>query len=172
MIVQPSVTQPLTPAQFLAPPASAPVVPRVAPSAWASAEWRSPGSRRPEYRVRQDGLGSRAGRWIAGSFALAWIVCPLVEPLPSGDLPYPMWQVPVDVATFASIVAAVVVLWRGGRRGALLGAVAGVFMLLETAMCPIAGHTTVGWWTWAQTGLSLFVLGTSAALLARQSPSA
>ena len=39
-------------------------------------------------------------------------------------------------------------------------------------MCPLAGHTTVGWWTWAQTGLSLFVLATSTVLLARQSPSA
>ena len=122
--------------------------------------------------MRKDGLSGRAGRWIAGSFALAWILCPLLEPLPSGDLPYPLWQVPIDLATFGSAVAAVVVLWRGGRRGALLGAVAGALMLLETAMCPIAGHTAVGWWTWAQTGLSLFVLGTSAVLLSRENPAA
>jgi hypothetical protein len=103
---------------------------------------------------------------------VAWILCPLVEPLPSADLPYPLWQLPIDLATLGSMVAAVIVLWRGGRLGALLGFVAGVFMLLETAMCPIAGHTTVGWWTWTQTGLSLLVLGASAALLARQDPPA
>jgi hypothetical protein len=123
-------------------------------------------------RERSDGLTAFAGRLIAGLFAAAWILCPLVEPLPSADLPYPLWQLPIDLATLGSMIAAVVVLWRGGRPGALLGFAAGVFMLLETAMCPIAGHTTVGWWTWAQTGLSLLVLGVSAGLLARQDPRA
>jgi hypothetical protein len=122
--------------------------------------------------MRHDGVSARAGHWIAGSFALAWILCPLVEPLPTGDLRYPLWQLPIDLATLGSMVAAVVVLWRGGRRGPLLGAVAGAFMLLETAMCPVAGHTTVGWWTWTQTVLSLLVLGTSAVLLARQDTTA
>jgi len=133
-----------------------------------AAGWRVPDVRTGEVlRTRRDGLSARAGRWLAGSFAVAWILCPVVEPLPTGDVPYPLWQLPIDLATVVSIVAAVVVLWRGGRLGALLGAAAGVFMLLETAMCPIAGHTTVGWWTWAQTGLSLFVLGASAVLLSR-----
>jgi hypothetical protein len=143
-----------------------------------AAPWSSPGRSAPPpapwtgVRARSDGLSQLAGRLIAGSFAVAWILCPLVEPLPTDDLPYPLWQLPIDLATLGSMVAAVVVLWRGGRLGALLGAVAGVFMLLETAMCPIAGHTTVGWWTWAQTGLSLFVLGTGVVLLARQDPPA
>ena len=79
---------------------------------------------------------------------------------------YPLWQLPIDPAV-ASIVAAVVVLWRGGRHGARLGIAAGVLMAVETVICPIAGHTRLGWWTWAQTGLSLFVLGTRGAVLAR-----
>jgi hypothetical protein len=118
--------------------------------------------------VRQDGLGQRTGRLLAGAFAVAWILCPAVEPMPTHDMPWPLWQVPIDLATFASIVAAVIVLWRGGRNGARLGAFAGVMMAVETAICPIAGHTPVGWWTWAQTGLSLFVLVTSAVLMARR----
>jgi len=169
-VTLPSVAQPPAPLQYAAPPA--PVAPPVPPTTWSSPEWRTPGSRRPEHRERHDGLSARAGRWTAGSFALAWILCPLVEPLPTNDLPYPLWQLPIDLATVISIITAVVVLWRGGRLGPLLGAVAGAFMLLETAMCPIAGHTPVGWWTWAQTGLSLVVLGTSAVLLSRQNPTA
>jgi hypothetical protein len=39
-------------------------------------------------------------------------------------------------------------------------------MAVETIICPIAGHTTVCWWTWAQAGLSLFALGASAVLMA------
>jgi hypothetical protein len=56
--------------------------------------------------------------------------------------------VPIDLATFVPIVAAVVghVPHRGAHHGR--------------------------WWTWPQTGLSLFVLATSTVLLARQSPSA
>lgn len=104
---------------------------------------------------------------VAAAFAVAWILCPIVEPMPTGHEPaYPLWQLPIDLATLASIVAAVVVLWRGGRSGARLGAVAGVMMAVQTILCPIAGHTPVGWWTWAQTGLSLFVIGASAALMA------
>jgi hypothetical protein len=158
-------------------PSAPPAAPeRVAgpPAAWSSPEWRAPDARPgTAARPRRDGLSQRTGRLIAGAFAVAWILCPTIEPLPSGALPdYPLWQLPIDLATFASIVAAVVVLWRGGRLGALLGAVAGAFMLLETAMCPIAGHTTVGWWTWTQTVLSLLVLGASAVLLARQTETA
>jgi hypothetical protein len=120
---------------------------------------------------RPDGLSREAGRVIAAAFGIAWILCPTVEPMPTGHLPdYPLWQLPIDVAAVVSIVAAVVVLWRGGRNGALLGAAAGALMAVETMICPIAGHTPVGWWTWAQTGLSLFVLGTSAALTARRGP--
>jgi len=167
---------------WAAPPAHAtPPAPTPAPQPAAvesPGPWSPPGRSGPPpapwtgVRARSDGLTPFVGRLIAGSFAVAWILCPLVEPLPADDLPYPMWQLPIDLATVGSIVVAVVVLWRGGRLGALLGAAAGVFMLLETAMCPIAGHTTVGWWTWAQTGLSLVVLGVSAALLARQDTTA
>jgi hypothetical protein len=150
-----------------APPAAVPA------ASWPAPEERAPQGHRAAAHVRQDGLRARTGRLIAGAFAVAWILCPTVEPLPSGPLPdYPLWQLPIDLATVGSIVAAVIVLWRGGRLGALLGAVAGAFMLLETAMCPIAGHTPVGWWTWTQTVLSLLVLGTSAALLARQDTTA
>jgi hypothetical protein len=117
---------------------------------------------------RPDGLTRNTGRLLAAAFGIAWILCPAVEPMPSGHVPdYPLWQLPIDLAAVASIVAAVVVLWRGGRHGARLGVAAGVLMAVETIICPIAGHTPVGWWTWTQTGLSLFVLCTSAAVLAR-----
>jgi len=117
---------------------------------------------------RPDGLDRGTGRLIAATFGIAWILCPALEPMPTGHVPdYPMWQLPLDLAAVASILAAVIVLWRGGRLGARLGAAAGVLMAVQTIVCPIAGHSPVGWWTWAQTGLSLFVLGTSAALMAR-----
>jgi hypothetical protein len=118
--------------------------------------------------VRQDGLTQRTGQLVAGAFALAWILCPTVEPLPDGPSPdYPIVLVPVDIAALVSIVAAVVVLWRGGRNGARLGVIAGVLMAVETVLCPVTGHHVMGWWTWAQAALSLFVLGTSAALMPR-----
>ncbi len=156
-----------------APEIATPVVPAPAAEAgtqpWSATGWRVPDASRGSGPRRDDGLGRRTGRLIAGAFALAWILCPSIEPMPSGPMPdYPMWQLPIDLATVGSIVAAVVVLWRGGRSGPRLGLVAGAFMLLETALCPIAGHTTVGWWTWTQTGLSLFVLATSAVLMARR----
>jgi hypothetical protein len=105
---------------------------------------------------------------LAAAFGVAWILCPAIEPLPTMDMPYPLWQLPFDVGTLASIVVAVVALWRGARSSARLGAVAGIFMALETTICPLAGHTPVGWWTWVQAGLSLAVMGTSAALMARR----
>jgi hypothetical protein len=117
---------------------------------------------------RPDGLSRNAGRLLAATFGIAWILCPAIEPIPTGPIAdYPLWQLPIDLAAVASIVAAAVVLWRGGRNGPRLGAAAGVLMAVETIICPLAGHTPLGWWTWAQTGLSLFVLGTSAALMAR-----
>ena len=41
-------------------------------------------------------------------------------------------------------------------------------MAVETIVCPFAGHTPVGWWTWVQTGLSLSVLGAGVVLRQRQ----
>jgi hypothetical protein len=95
------------------------------------------------------------------------VLCPAVEPMPTHDMPYPLWQLPFDLGTLVSIVVAVVAMWRGVRNSARLGAIAGIFMALETIICPLAGHTPVGWWTWTQAALSLFVMGTSAVLLAR-----
>ena len=156
-----SATPPVTAAPAPA-AASAPAVPRMqAP--------RPQASRPPT--PRPDGLSRAAGRGLAAAFGVAWILCPAIEPTPTGTLSdYPLWQLPIDVAAVVSIVAAVVVLWRGGRNGALLGAVAGALMAVETVIRPLAGHTPVGWWTWVQTGLTLFVLGTSAALMARRGP--
>ena len=122
----------------------------------------------PPRAPRPDGLGWDTGRLIAGSFGIAFVVATLLEPMSDGPLPdYPLWQLPIDLAALAAIVAAVVVLWRGGRNGARLGAAAGVLMAVLTIICPLAGHSAVGWWTWAQVGLSLYVMGTSAVLMAR-----
>ena len=167
-------------------PVTAPVTAAPAPAQVPSAPERPIGSRPPAPPLREgllartrppgprpDGLSRNAGRRAAVAFAIAFVLCPAIEPMPSGPMPdYPLWQLPIDLAAITSIVAAVAVLWRGGRNGPRLGAAAGVLMAVETAICPIAGHTTVGWWTWTQTALSLFVLGTSAVLMkvsARQS---
>ncbi len=148
-----------------APVPAPPVVPTVAPPLPADmAPWNRPQAERPP---RADGLSTETGRLLAAAFGIAWLLCPVVEPLPSVDVHYPLWQLPIELAAVASIVAAVVVLWRGGRNGPRLGVAAGVLMAVMTVICPLAGHTPVGWWTWVQTGLSLFVLGTSAALMAR-----
>jgi hypothetical protein len=117
---------------------------------------------------RRDGLRQSTGRLLAGAFGVAWILCPAIEPMsPGEDVHYPLWQLPIDLAALAAIVAAVVALWRGSRNSARLGMAAGVMMAVETIVCPLAGHTPVGWWTWVQTGLSLFVMTTSAALYRR-----
>jgi hypothetical protein len=103
---------------------------------------------------------------------VSWILCPAVEPIPDGSFAhYPLWQLPIDLAALATIVAAVTALWRGSRHSARLGTAAGVLMAVETIVCPLAGHSPLGWWTWAQTGLSLFVLCTSVALIGRRSAS-
>lgn len=128
------------------------------------APWNLP---RPPRAPRPDGLGWDTGRLVAASFGIAFVVAPALEPIPDGPLPdYPLWQLPIDLAALAAIVAAVVVLWRGGRNGARLGAVAGVLMAVLTIICPLAGHSPVGWWTWAQAVLSLYVMSTSAVLMA------
>jgi hypothetical protein len=153
-----------------APVPAPPVVPAVArPSAPPlpadTAPWHRPQADRAP---RADGLSRDAGRSLAAAFGVAFVLAPAVEPMPAEPMPdFPLWQLPIELAALAAIVAAVVVLWRGGRNGARLGVAAGVLMAVLTIVCPLAGHSTVGWWTWVQTGLSLFVLGTSAALMAR-----
>jgi peptidoglycan/LPS O-acetylase OafA/YrhL len=139
-----------------------PVGPRpAAPPSQHQQAWTQP--RAP----RRDGLSRDTGRLLAVAFGTAFVLAPVVEPTPAVPMPeFPLWQLPIELAGLAAIVAAVVVLWRGGRNGARLGAAAGVLMAALTIICPLAGHSTVGWWTWVQTGLSLFVLGTSAALMA------
>ncbi len=107
------------------------------------------------------------GRPFAIAFAVAWVLCPMVEPMPADDMAYPLWQLPLDLGTVASIVLAVVALWRGSRHAPTLGIAAGVFMALMTITCPLAGHGPVGWWTWVQAAMSLFVLFTSMALVSR-----
>ena len=63
---------------------------------WSVTGWRVPDASRTAGRLRQDGLSDRTGRLIAGAFALAWILCPSVEPMPRGPVPdYPLWQVPI-----------------------------------------------------------------------------
>jgi hypothetical protein len=70
------------------------------------------------------------------------------------------------------MVAACVALWRDSRRAWALGVVAGLGMAVGTVICPGTGHHLVGWYTWVQAGLSLFVLLASAGppALAARSP--
>jgi hypothetical protein len=153
-------------------PSPSPVAPPAAPQSpvpAASVPLQPPVRQAPP--TRQDGLSETTGHALAVAFAIAWILCPAVEPMPTMDMPYPLWQLPFDLGTLVSIVVAVVALWRGVRNSARLGAVAGIFMALETIICPLAGHTPVGWWTWVQAVLSLSVMGTGAALMARRGAS-
>ncbi|SOE02729.1 hypothetical protein [Blastococcus haudaquaticus] len=127
-----------------------------------AAPWNLPAQRRPA--LRADGLGRDSGRLLAIGFALAWILCPAIEPMPTHHVDYPLWQLPIELAALGTIVAAVVALWRGNRNSARYGLAAGALMAVMTMVCPLAGHTPVGWWTWVQTGLSLAVMATSAVL--------
>ena len=125
-------------------------------------------SRRPSPAGAQvplaHGLRRTEGRVLAGALALAWLLCPVIEPMPSHDVDYPLWQLPIELAAVGSIVAAVVALWRGSRHSARLTLAAGALMAVMTMICPLAGHTPVGWWTWVQTGLSLGVIAVGVAL--------
>ena len=153
---EPAASRP-APAPLPHPPLPRPPVLHPAPVA----PWNLP---KPPPQPREDGLGRDAGRLLAGAFAVAWILCPAVEPMPAHDMDYPLWQLPIDLAALATIVVAVVALWRGSRNSAWLGMAAGVLMAVETVTCTLAGHTPVGWWTWVQAGLSLAVMATSAVL--------
>lgn len=108
--------------------------------------------------------GSDVDRALALGVAAAWIGCLLVEPIPEGDVHIPLWQFPIEFAALGSIVAAVVALWRGSRYAPRLGVIAGALMAVVTMACLFAGHSSVGWWTWVQAGLSLAVMATGAAL--------
>ncbi|WP_166534398.1 7TM diverse intracellular signaling domain-containing protein [Blastococcus xanthinilyticus] len=120
-------------------------------------------------RTAPDGRPGRAlEQVLAGAFALAWLTCPLVEPMPAHDMAYPLWQLPFDIAAVVTIVLAVAALWRGSRYAARFGIAAAGCMAVMTILCPLAGHTPVGWWTWVQTGMSLFVLGASTVLATRR----
>ncbi|TFV50278.1 hypothetical protein [Blastococcus sp. TF02A-35] len=149
---------PVEPAAAVVPPAAATgpaEVAGVATYASAPPHWPAPPARSGRTTGQQA---------LAVAFALAWIACPAVEPMPTGEVHYALWQLPIDLAAVGSIVAAVVALWRGSRYAARLGLVAGALMAVMTIICPLAGHTPVGWWTWVQAGLSLFVMASSAAL--------
>lgn len=158
---QPTTAEPTVPQSSPAllphPPLPQPPAPHLA----SVAPWNLPA---PPPPPRLDGLGRDAGRLLAGAFAIAWVLCPAVEPLPAHDMDYPLWQLPIEIAALGTIIAAVVALWRGNRNSARYGLAAGVLMAVMTMVCPLAGHTPVGWWTWVQTGLSLAVMATSAVL--------
>ncbi|WP_147251533.1 hypothetical protein [Blastococcus sp. TBT05-19] len=119
-------------------------------------QWTAPPRRRPS---------GTAGKVLAVVFAVAWLTCPMVEPMPVGDVHYPLWQLPIDLATLATIVGAVATLWRGSPRAPHHGIAAGVMMAVMTMVCPLAGHGPTGWWTWVQAAMSLFVILTSVALV-------
>lgn len=145
----------------------------VPPSTPAAAPVAVPRSHRAPVAARRPlagmprGAGPVHGRPLAIAFAVAWLVCPVVEPMPADDMAYPLWQLPLDLGTVGSIVLAVGALWRGSRHAPRLGIAAGVFMAVMTMVCPLAGHGPVGWWTWVQAAMSLFVLLGSAALVSR-----
>jgi hypothetical protein len=103
------------------------------------------------------------------AFAAAWITCPIIEPYPDGPEPeYQLWLLPIDLAALATIVAAVVAVWRGSRHAGRLSVAAGVLMAVETVICPGIGHHLMGPFLWVQTGLSAFVLLSGAVLMARE----
>ncbi|WP_155858698.1 hypothetical protein [Candidatus Blastococcus massiliensis] len=116
----------------------------------------------PHRRTGRDG-----NRALAIGFAVVCLAGPFVEPMPTGDIHIPLWQIPIELATFASIVAATIALWRASRHAPRLVLAAGALLAVMTMVCPLAGHTPVGWWTWVQAGLSLAVMATGAALYRR-----
>ena len=150
-------------------PPSTPAAPAEGPTARGPRSHRAPVTPwRPLARTpRRSSPGPVHGRPLAVAFAVAWLLCPVVEPLPEHEMAYPLWQLPLDLGTIGSIGLAVVALWRGSRHAPRLGIAAGVFMAVMTMVCPLAGHNPVGWWTWVQAAMSLFVLLTSAALVSR-----
>jgi hypothetical protein len=150
-------------------PPSTPPAPAAAPTARGPLSHRAPVTRGgPTSRApRGVSPGPVYGRPLAIAFAVAWLLCPAVEPLPEHEMAYPLWQLPLDLGTVGSIVLAVTALWRGSRHAPRLGIAAGVFMAVMTMVCPLAGHGPVGWWTWVQAAMSLFVLLTSATLVSR-----
>ncbi|RBY95654.1 hypothetical protein DQ237_14170 [Blastococcus sp. TF02-8] len=146
--------------------------PAVPPQQWSSTpqwqqpqQWAPPPAHWTPPPVRPTGTVTE--KVLAVLFGLAWLTCPVIEPMPADDMAYPLWQAPIDIAAVVSIVAAGVALWRGNRHAAWLSVTAGVLMAVETVVCVLAGHTPVGWWTWVQSGLSLFVLAGGVGLHAR-----
>jgi hypothetical protein len=119
----------------------------------------------PEGSPPRRPLAENARQLLAVLFVAAWVTCVLIEPTPDGPDPeYPLWMLPVDLSSLATLVAAAVLLWRAHRYTAPVGVAAGLLMCLETVLCPGIGHHMIGSFLWVQTALSLFVLFTSAAL--------
>ena len=156
-----SEVSPLRPTEVMTTPV--PPRPVAPPPVWPAlpkpTEVARPGGRR---------LGRALRQLLAVAFAAAWITCPIIEPYPDGPEPeYQLWLLPIDLAALATIVAAVVAVWRGSRHAGRLSVAAGVLMAVETVICPGIGHHLMGSFLWVQAGLSLFVLLTSAALVVR-----
>jgi hypothetical protein len=113
-------------------------------------------------------LGLQAARRVALiSFATFWATV-FIEPAPTGTQPVMLWW--AEALSLGSLVllAASWIQLAAGRRGGLSsGFVGGAGLLGLTATCPLMDHHEIATWWFVQLGVSLLIMGMSAALLRR-----
>jgi hypothetical protein len=100
---------------------------------------------------------------------LALVVSIAIEPAPAN----PEAAVPVIVSLaslgfFTALVATAVAAGNRHPSAAVAGVVTGLIALAFTVTCPVSGHHTIGAWWFGQLGLTLAMLGASAAALGRR----
>ena len=101
------------------------------PDAWSSA-WTAEDDRL--LATRPLPRGRRAMRLLAVAFALAFVTCVAIEPVPNGPEPAaPWWGAVAALALVSLVLAAVVSLANGVRWAPLVGVAAGLGMVLASA---------------------------------------
>jgi hypothetical protein len=120
-------------------------------------------------------------RWAPGRLTPTWaailgfgwplvvVVSIALEPAPAD----PEAAVPIVVSLaslglFAALIATAAAAGNRHPSAAIAGVATGLIALGFTITCPVSGHHTLGAWWFGQLGLTLAMLGVSAAALGRR----
>ncbi len=141
-------------------------VPPAAPGAAGTAQPRTEPTQ--PVPARRPVLSARAAR-LAGLLMFAgFVAAVLIEPAPDGPQPVlPVWVDLIATATLVALLGCWAALAAGRRSGLRLGAVAGVGLVGQVALCPALDHHVLAGWWWVQLAVGVGIAALSIGLLAR-----
>ena len=123
--------------------------------------------------VRSGAASVRLAPTWAGILGFGWplavVASIALEPAPADpEAAVPVVVLLASMGLFAALVATAVAAGNRHPSAAIAGVVTGLLALGFTVSCPVTGHHTVGAWWFGQMGLTLAMLGVSAAALGRR----